>query len=174
MIGIDPGTSATGYGVVRRTGGRLSLLECGVIRTTAKAPLPLRIREIHDELDEVLGRFEPDAVSIEAVFQGKNVRSALVLGHARGAILLGAALREIPIHEYSPREIKKAVVGTGGATKDQVGFMVQEHLRLREPPRPSDAADGVAAALCHFVMGVDGALGGLGLLSHRFAPRIPS
>jgi crossover junction endodeoxyribonuclease RuvC len=90
---------------------------------------------------------------VEDVFLGKNVQSALKLGHARGAILLAAALREIPIAEYSPREIKKAVVGNGRATKDQVGFMVQQQLRLKVPPSPADAADGVAVALCHCVMG---------------------
>jgi crossover junction endodeoxyribonuclease RuvC len=157
VVGIDPGTTATGYGVVSRApGGRLTLLECGVVRTTSKAPLPDRIREIFEEIEGVLDRFRPLAVSVEAVFQGKNVRSALVLGHARGAILLAASLRELEIHEYSPREIKKAVVGNGNATKDQVGFMVRERLRLQSAPKPSDAADGVAAALCHFVIGVDG------------------
>jgi crossover junction endodeoxyribonuclease RuvC len=89
------------------------------------------------------------------VFQGKNVRSALTLGHARGAILLAAALQDLPIAEYSPREIKKAVVGTGDATKEQVGYMVQRHLRLKSPPAPADAADGAAVALCHcFVSGL--------------------
>ena len=149
-MGIDPGTAVTGYGVVlRRDDGTVSLLECGVIRTSASRPLPLRIREIFESIQEIIQRFDPTAVSVEDVFQGKNVRSALTLGHARGAILLAAELQEIPIAEYSPREIKKAVVGTGNATKDQVAFMVQRQLRLKDPPRPSDAADGVAAALCH-------------------------
>ncbi len=170
VVGIDPGTTATGYGVVCRTSeGSLSLLECGVVRPTAKAPLASRIREIFEEIEVVLDGFDPGAVSVENVFQGKNARSALVLGHARGAILLAAALRDLEIYEYSPREIKKAVVGRGNATKEQVGFMVQERLRLRVPPEPSDASDGVAAALCHFVLGVDGAL--RGVLPHRFAPR---
>jgi len=170
VVGVDPGTAATGYGVLRRLpDGKLSLLECGVIRTTARALLADRIREIYEELCGVLDRFEPDCLSVEAVFQGKNVRSALVLGHARGAILLAAALRGVAIHEYSPREIKKAVVGHGNASKDQVGFMVQERLRLRSQPRPADAADGVAAALCHIVMGIEGGVGG-GVLPHRFAP----
>jgi len=169
VVGIDPGTIATGYGVVRREGATLALLECGVFRPTPKAPLHRRIREIFEGVDQVLERFVPDAVSVEAVFQGKNVRSALVLGHARGAVLVAASLRDLPIAEYAPREIKKAVVGTGGATKEQVGFMVQERLRLKEPPRPSDAADGVAAALCHLVVGVDG--GFVGALPHRFARR---
>lgn len=170
VVGIDPGTTATGYGVVSRSrGGKMVLLECGVVRTTAKAPLASRIREIFQEIERVLDGFEPRAVSVENVFQGKNARSALVLGHARGAILLAAALRDLEIHEYSPREIKKAVVGNGNATKDQVAFMVQERLHLRTAPQPSDAADGVAAALCHFVMGIDGAFPDA--LPHRFARR---
>ncbi|MBT8338307.1 MAG: crossover junction endodeoxyribonuclease RuvC, partial [Gemmatimonadetes bacterium] len=90
---------------------------------------------------------------VEDVFQGKNVRSALTLGHARGAILLAASLREIPLAEYTAPEVKKAVVGTGRATKDQVAYMVQQQLRLKEPPKPHDAADGVAVALCHCMMG---------------------
>lgn len=150
VLGIDPGTAVTGYGVVSRDEqGRVTLLECGVIRTSSSQPLPDRIREIFQGIEEVIERLHPTAVAVEDVFQGKNVRSALTLGHARGAILLAAALRDLAIAEYSPREIKSAVVGTGGATKDQVGYMVQKHLRLREPPTPADAADGVAAALCH-------------------------
>ncbi|MCG6957564.1 MAG: crossover junction endodeoxyribonuclease RuvC [Gemmatimonadetes bacterium] len=154
VLGIDPGTAATGYGVVTRRGvGQVSLVECGVIRTSAGEPLARRIREIYQEVDTLLERHRPFAVAVENVFQGKNVRSALTLGHARGAILLAAALRDLPIAEYAPREIKKAVVGTGDATKDQVGFMVKQHLRLKEAPAPADAADGVAAALCHCLVG---------------------
>ncbi len=155
VLGIDPGTAVTGYGVVSRgDDGAVSLLECGVIRTSTGEALADRIREIFLGIQEVIERFQPSSVAVEDVFQGKNVRSALTLGHARGAILLAAALQELAIAEYSPREIKKAVVGTGGATKDQVAYMVQRHLRLKTPPTPSDAADGVAAALCHcFVSG---------------------
>jgi len=154
VLGIDPGTAVTGYGVVGRTADApFSLLECGVVRTSARKPLPVRIREIFHTVQDVIERFDPDVVSVEDVFQGKNVRSALTLGHARGAILLAAALRDVEIAEYSPREIKKAVVGTGSATKDQVAFMVQKQLRLRTAPAPSDAADGVAAALCHCLSG---------------------
>jgi crossover junction endodeoxyribonuclease RuvC len=154
ILGIDPGTAITGYGVVAKKGGNaVSLVECGVVRTSSREPLPVRIREIYEEVAALIARHEPSVVVVEDVFQGKNVQSALKLGHARGAILLAAALREIPIAEYSPREIKKAVVGNGNATKDQVGFMVQQQLRLKAPPSPADAADGVAAALCHCVMG---------------------
>jgi crossover junction endodeoxyribonuclease RuvC len=154
VLGIDPGTAVTGYGVVaRRGGGAVSLVECGVIRTSAGRPLAERIKEIYLEIDVLLDRHRPFAVSVENVFQGKNVRSALTLGHARGAILLAAALRDVVIAEYAPREIKKAVVGTGNATKDQVAFMVKHQLRLKEAPAPADAADGVAAALCHCLVG---------------------
>ena len=154
VLGIDPGTAVTGYGVVaRRCGGAVSLVECGVIRTSAGQPLARRIREIYLEVVGLIDRHAPFAVSVENVFQGKNARSALTLGHARGAILLAVALQDIPIAEYSPAEIKKAVTGTGRATKDQVGFMVQQQLRLEEAPSPADAADGVAAALCHCLAG---------------------
>jgi len=150
VLGIDPGTAATGYGVVAaRPDGAFSLLECGVIRTSPQETLPARIREIFQGIQEILDRFDPGAVAVEDVFQGKNVKSALTLGHARGAILLAAALQDRIIAEYSPREIKNAVVGTGSATKEQVAYMVQRHLRLKDPPAPADAADGTAAALCH-------------------------
>jgi len=150
VVGIDPGTAVTGYGVVaREEGGDVSLVECGVVRTSSSEALAVRIREIFDVVGEVLERHTPSVMAVEDVFQGKNVRSALTLGHARGAILLAGALREVEIAEYTPGAIKKAVVGTGSATKEQVGFMVQKRLRLEEPPAPSDAADGVAAALCH-------------------------
>lgn len=154
VLGIDPGTALTGYGVVvRRGGGAVSLLECGVIRTSPRSPLALRLREIFEGVEELVARFDPVAVAVEDVFQGKNVRSALTLGHARGAILLAATLRDRRIAEYTPAEIKNAVAGTGRATKEQVGYMVQQQLRLKRPPSPSDAADGVAAALCHCLVG---------------------
>jgi len=154
VLGIDPGTAVTGYGVVARRGvGAVSLVECGVVRTSAGTPLAERLREIYLEVDALLERHRPFAVSVESVFQGKNVHSALTLGHARGVVLLAAALRDIAIAEYDPRQIKQSVVGTGSATKDQVAFMVKQHLRLKEPPSPADASDGVAAALCHCLVG---------------------
>jgi crossover junction endodeoxyribonuclease RuvC len=154
VLGIDPGTAVTGYGVVvRACGGGVTLRECGVIRTSASRPLLERIREIYDATVGLIARHQPFVVSVEDVFQGKNVQSALKLGHARGAILLAAAHAEIGVAEYAPRQIKKAVVGHGNATKDQVAFMVQRQLRLKEAPAPADAADGVAAALCHCMIG---------------------
>jgi crossover junction endodeoxyribonuclease RuvC len=154
ILGIDPGTAITGYGVVVKEGGNVvSLVECGIVRTSSGEALAFRIREIYEEVTALIERHSPSVVAVEDVFQGKNVQSVLKLGHARGAILLAAALSEIPIAEYSPREIKKAVVGNGNATKDQVAFMVQQQLRLKVAPSPADAADGVAVALCHCVMG---------------------
>lgn len=154
VLGVDPGTALTGYGVVvRRGGGAVTLLECGIIRTSPRTPLPARIRELYEGVTELIARFDPVAVAVEGVFQGKNVRSALTLGHARGAILLAASLGGRRIAEYSPAEIKNAVAGTGRATKEQVAWMVQRQLRLKAPPTPADAADGVAAALCHCLVG---------------------
>lgn len=124
-----------------------------MIRTSSKESLANRLREIFEGVQALIVRHEPFVVSVEDVFHGKNAQSALKLGHARGAILVAAALRRIPIAEYAPRQIKKAVVGTGNASKEQVGFMVMQQLRLKEMPTPADAADGVAAALCHALMG---------------------
>jgi crossover junction endodeoxyribonuclease RuvC len=148
VLGIDPGTANTGYGVVRGGGpGVPVLVECGVIRTRARDPLPARLREIFEGVQELIGRHHPDALSVEDVFYARNVRTTVVLGHARGVILLAAELANIPVNEMAPAEIKKAVVGTGGATKEQVQFMLTKLLRLKSAPHPTDAADGVAAAL---------------------------
>lgn len=148
VLGIDPGTANTGYGVVRGDGrGVPALVECGVIRTRARDPLPARLREIFSGVQELIGRHRPDALSVEDVFYARNVRTTVVLGHARGVILLAAELANVPVNEMAPAEIKKAVVGTGGATKEQVQFMLTRLLRLKSVPQPSDAADGVAAAL---------------------------
>jgi crossover junction endodeoxyribonuclease RuvC len=118
-----------------------------VIRTQARDPLPARLREIHDGVAELLDRHKPAVLSIEDVFYARNVRTTVVLGHARGVILLAAEQRGVRLHEMTPREIKKAVVGAGGASKEQVQFMVTRLLRLKSAPKPADAADGVAAAL---------------------------
>ena len=154
VLGIDPGTAVTGYGVVRRgADGAVSLLECGVIRTDARSPLTERLRDIHLGVLEVIDRTGPAAVAVEGVFYARNARTSVVLGHARGVVLLAAALRGLAVAEYPPAEVKSAVVGTGRATKDQVGFMVQQLLKLRAVPKPHDAADGIAIALCHCFRG---------------------
>jgi crossover junction endodeoxyribonuclease RuvC len=125
----------------------MSLVECGVVRTEARTPLPKRLAEIHEAVSALLTRHAPDAVAVEAIFYARNVRTTITLGHTRGVLLLAAARAGLSVHEYPPAEIKKAIVGTGGATKEQVQFMVKQLLRLKSVPSPSDAADGVAAAL---------------------------
>ena len=148
VLGIDPGTAVTGYGVVRRTSnGAATLVECGVIRTKPAQPLAKRLRDIHEGVQELISRHRPDAVAVEDVFYARNVRTTVVLGHARGVILLAAEMAGLRVHEYSPATIKKAVVGTGAATKEQGQFMIAKLLRLKSAPAPNDAADGVAAAL---------------------------
>lgn len=152
VLGIDPGTATTGYGVVSGDGSRPpTLLECGVIRTRARDPLPERLREIHEGVMELIARHHPSALVVEDVFYAKNVRTTVVLGHARGVVLLAGAQAKIDVHEFPPAEIKKAVVGSGGATKEQVQFMLTRLLRLKAVPSPSDAADGVAAALTYLM-----------------------
>ena len=153
VLGVDPGTSATGFGVVERKLGSLRLVECGVIRPTRSAALAARLAEIHLGLVEVIERTRPDCLAVEGVFYRENARTAVILAHARGVILLAGAELDLEVAEYPPAEIKKAIVGTGRATKSQVGYMVQKLLGLAEPPRPSDAADGCAAALCHLFKG---------------------
>jgi crossover junction endodeoxyribonuclease RuvC len=128
-----------------------TLVECGIIRTRPRDSLAQRLQEIHAGVVELIQRHRPDALSIEDVFYARNVRTTIVLGHARGVILLAAANAELEIAEYPPAEIKKAVVGTGAATKEQVQFMVTRLLRLKSPPQPADASDGVAAALAHIM-----------------------
>ena len=150
VLGIDPGTACTGYGVIKGDGGPgsgvVSLIECGVIRTRARDPLASRLHEIYEGVAELLERHRPDALSVEDVFYAKNVRTTVVLGHARGVVLLAGQQAKVEIHELPPAEIKKAIVGTGAATKEQVQFMLTRLLRLRTAPESSDAADGVAAA----------------------------
>ncbi len=156
VLGIDPGTAATGYGVVasersdhRRESAPLPmrLVECGVVRTRPRDPLPTRLREIHDGVSEVIRRFGPTHLAVEQAFHARNVRTTLALGHARGVVLLAGESASLVIVEYPPAEIKKAVAGTGAATKEQVQFMLTRLLRLRTAPGPADAADGVAAAV---------------------------
>ena len=127
--------------------GSATLVECGVFRTSPKDALADRLAAIFDGVTELIARHKPDALSVESIFYARNVRTTVTLGHARGVLLLAGARAGITIHEYPPAEIKKAITGTGGATKEQVQFMVKTLLRLKTVPSPNDAADGVAAAL---------------------------
>lgn len=155
VLGIDPGTAVTGYGLVRdeQVNGRspagvgMRLVECGVIRTKPRDPLATRLREIHQGISELIARHKPDHLAVEDVFYARNVRTTLALGHARGVVLLAGETAGLVIHEFPPAEVKKAIVGTGSATKEQVQFMLARLLRLRAAPEPADASDGVAAAV---------------------------
>ncbi|HQR17078.1 MAG TPA: crossover junction endodeoxyribonuclease RuvC [Gemmatimonadales bacterium] len=153
ILGVDPGTAVMGYGVIEAgPGNRVRLIECGVVRTPARDPLPVRLRAIRDGMVELLDRHHPDAVAVEDVFYGKNLRTTVVLAHARGVILVTAEEAGLPIAEYPPALVKKAVVGRGAAAKPQVGYMVAQLLRLKAAPSPADAADGVAVALAHHIL----------------------
>lgn len=148
VLGLDPGSRRTGFGVVERVGNRLRCIEHGCVAVPAGDPLPQRLHRIAREIGAVMDRVAPDAVAVEEAFYRENVRSALVLGHVRGALLVAAVERGLEVAEYSPREIKLSVSGNGGAAKEQVAYMVQRLLVLAELPG-ADAADALAGALCH-------------------------
>jgi crossover junction endodeoxyribonuclease RuvC len=152
VLGIDPGTAVLGYGLVEGGPGvPARLVECGVLRTGARDSLADRLRLIHDELSSLMARLEPDVMAVEGIFHGRNVRTTVVLGHARGVILLAGATAGLTIAEYAPAAVKRTVVGRGAATKPQVGYMVTQLLRLKAAPKPADAADAVAIALTHLL-----------------------
>lgn len=148
ILGIDPGSRVTGYGVVEQAGSRIIRVDHGEIRIKKGEPFTRCLSRIYDELTEVIGRTKPDAVAIEDIFYGKNVKSLIKQGHVRGVALLAASRSGLPVHEYSPLEVKKAVVGYGRAEKQQVQVMVQAILRLGEI-LPEDASDALAVAICH-------------------------
>lgn len=153
VLGIDPGTAVLGYGVVESGSGRHpALLECGILTTRARDPLPARLRLLYDGVSALVARHAPAFLAVESAFYGRNVRTAVVLSHARGVILLAAELAGVAVAEYSPALIKKTIVGRGAALKPQVGYMVAQLLRLKSPPAPEDAADGVAVALTHILL----------------------
>jgi len=153
VLGIDPGTAVLGYGVVESAAGQPArLLECGILETKARDPLPSRLRVIHDGILALLARHRPDAMAVESVFYARNARTTMVMSHGRGVVLLAGEEAGVPISEYTPAMVKKAVVGRGGALKPQVGYMVAQLLRLRSAPQPADAADGVAIALTHLLL----------------------
>jgi crossover junction endodeoxyribonuclease RuvC len=150
ILGVDPGTLTTGYGVIEGKSGRLKVLEFNVVKNRGDQRMPIRLRAIYATLCRVIDRFHPDEFAIETAFYGKNAQSAMKLGHARGVSILAAVNREIPTAEYSPREVKRAVVGNGGASKEQVSYMVQSILKLKAPPKYYDATDALAVAICHY------------------------
>jgi crossover junction endodeoxyribonuclease RuvC len=149
VFGIDPGSNRTGYGCVDSDGSRHRLVLCGALAMPARTPFPERLRLIHSGLSGLLTRARPDCVVVEGVFHAANARSALLLGHARGVALLAAVEADLPIVEYTPAEVKRAVVGYGRADKQQVQQMIKLLLGLDEVPAPHDVADALAIAVCH-------------------------
>lgn len=153
VLGVDPGTAVTGYGILESHGrGRPGrLIECGIIRTNPRDKLWNRLSVLFEGVDELIQRHHPTTLAVEDIFYGKNVRTTVTLGHARGAVLLAGARAGIEVVEFAPASVKKAIVGNGGAAKAQVSYMVQQILRLKSPPAPDDAADGVAVALTYLM-----------------------
>ena len=149
VLGIDPGTAITGYGLVKGEDDDLTLVAYGAITTSSDWPLPERLQRIYRELTAVIEDQQPTAVAVEELFFSKNVRTALSVGQARGVALLAAANAGLSIHEYTPLQVKQAITGYGRATKDQVQQMVRMLLGLDSVPQPDDAADAIAVAICH-------------------------
>jgi crossover junction endodeoxyribonuclease RuvC len=149
IFGIDPGSERTGYGCVDTDGSRHRLVVCGAVSARATESFPLRLARIHQQLAAILAECRPDCVAIENLFHATNVRSALKLGHARGVAMLAAVEAGCPVVEYTPAEIKRAVVGYGRAEKHQVQAMIKLLLGLERAPSPHDAADALAVAICH-------------------------
>jgi crossover junction endodeoxyribonuclease RuvC len=148
-IGIDPGTAIMGWGIVDEQGGQLTLVDFGALTTSSKEPQPARLATLYAGLQELLARYRPEHAAIEELFFGKNVNTAITVGQARGIALLALQQAEVHIHEYKPLAVKQAVSGYGGADKRQMQEMVRMTLRLDSIPRPDDAADALAIAVCH-------------------------
>jgi len=149
VLGIDPGTANTGYGVVQRRGGRLFALDGGVITTRPEAPMQIRLANIHRRVCELLDEYHVSVLSMEDIYFGRNATSAFGVGQARGVVMLAAGQRRLPCVSYTPQQVKYAVCGSGRAEKDQVARMVQTLLALENLPRPDHAADALAIAICH-------------------------
>jgi crossover junction endodeoxyribonuclease RuvC len=150
VLGVDPGTATTGYALVDEdAGGEVQLLRFGVFETRAGEPMPLRLQLLYDGLSVLIRQTDPDGMAVEELFFSRNVTTALSVGQARGVVLLAAAQAGVPVYEYKPAQVKQALVGYGGASKAQMQEMVRMMLGLPEIPRPDDAADAIAVAICH-------------------------
>ncbi len=148
-LGIDPGTAIVGYAVVMAKGNELQMLTCDVVTTPAKMPLAERLQIIYRGLSEIIATYKPNEGAIEELFFAKNARTAMTVGQARGVAMLALANGGLSVAEYTPMQVKQAVTGYGSANKDQVGEMVRVLLKLSQVPRPDDAADAAAIAICH-------------------------
>jgi len=149
VIGVDPGLTITGFGILDYKGGQIRTVAFGTIKPPVKESLPNRLEYLNSHMTELLEKFEPNAFAIEDTFFSQNVKSALLLGQARGVLLLAAASKGIPSMDYAPRKVKQSVVGNGAADKIQVQYMVQQILKMDEPPKPLDVSDALAIGLCY-------------------------
>ncbi|MCX5780800.1 MAG: crossover junction endodeoxyribonuclease RuvC [Firmicutes bacterium] len=149
VLGMDPGTATTGFGLVEQVRGRERVVHYGVIKTSPSLDMPRRLVQINREYNEIIDQYHPDAVAIEALFYFKNAKTVISVAQSRGILLMTAAAREIEIAEYTPLQVKQAVTGVGNAQKKQVQIMVQKILAMDKIPQPDDAADALAIALCH-------------------------
>lgn len=149
ILGIDPGVAIVGYGVIEYNKNVFKVIDYGKITTPAHTPLPRRLKMVYDSATELVRTFKPDVVAIEELFFNTNVKTAIAVGHARGVLVLSAENAGVPIAEYTPLQIKQAVVGYGRADKNQVQQMVKMFLNLNEIPKPDDTADALAVAICH-------------------------
>jgi len=149
ILGIDPGIATVGFGVIDADRGKQTYVSCGIISTPAHTALSSRLDQIYSDLEELFQTFHPDAISIEELFFNTNITTGIAVAHGRGVILLAAYRNHIPVYEYTPLQVKQAVVGYGRADKKQVIDMVRRILNMPTPPKPDDAADAVAMAICH-------------------------
>ncbi len=149
IIGVDPGLADSGFGIIEEQNNSLRVIEYDCLSTPKETPFPERLREIYDRFTQVLMEYKPGACAIEALYFAKNAKSAFQVGHARGVFILAASLAGLPVYEYTPIQIKQALVGVGRAEKSQIGYMVKMLLKLEEPPKPDHCADALAVAVCH-------------------------
>ena len=149
ILGIDPGVATIGFGIIRAERGKNTLIQYGVITTPPGIPLSERLVQIHDDMQQLIETFKPDEMAVEELFFSKNITTGIAVAHGRGVILLAAEKAGIPVFEYTPMQVKQSVVGYGKAEKKQVMLMTQRLLNMREIPRPDDAADALALAICH-------------------------
>lgn len=149
IFGVDPGTICTGYGIIKYSGNEMADISSGIIKPASSKTLGEKLAFIYDELSRLIKTYSPDQISIETAFYGKNVQSAMKIGYVRGIALLAAVHNNIPAGEYSPREIKKSVVGKGAASKEQVQYMIKKLLHIKKTNMKFDETDALAAAICH-------------------------
>jgi len=149
VFSIDPGIGITGFSIIDTNRRKSSLSAYGTIKPRPKDSLPKRLNYLFEEVNKLLDQFSPDVLAVEDAFYSKNVKSAMILGQARGSIIIAAAQADIPIYEFAPRKVKMSVCGNGAASKEQVSYMVTKILKLKKPPRPLDVSDAMAVGLCY-------------------------